>query len=30
LRFPTWEWHRERVRLAVALIVNSPDFSVIR
>jgi uncharacterized protein (DUF1800 family) len=30
LRFPTWEWHRDRVRLAVALIVNSPDFSVIR
>jgi hypothetical protein len=30
LRFPTWEWHRERVRLGIALIVNSPDFSVIR
>ena len=30
LRFPTWQWHHERVRRAVTLIVNSPDFAVLR
>lgn len=30
LRFPTWEWHQERVRRAITLIVNSPDFTVLR
>lgn len=30
LRFPTWEWHHERVRRAITLIVNSPDFAVLR
>ena len=27
---PTWLWHRERFRLAVYLIVSSPEFSVLR
>ena len=27
---PTWQWHRERLRLAVYLIVTSPDFNVLR
>jgi len=26
----TWEWHRERLRLAIYLIVTSPDFNVQR
>ncbi|MFO1488401.1 MAG: DUF1800 family protein [Verrucomicrobiota bacterium] len=26
----TWEWHRERLRLAIYLIVTSPDFNVLR
>ncbi len=27
---PTWMWHKERLRLAVYLIVTSPDFNVLR
>ncbi|HTD66291.1 MAG TPA: DUF1800 family protein, partial [Candidatus Limnocylindria bacterium] len=27
---PTWQWHRERLRLAIYLIVTSPDFNVLR
>ncbi|MBI3867300.1 MAG: DUF1800 domain-containing protein [Verrucomicrobia bacterium] len=27
---PTWEWHRERLRLAIYLIVTSPDYNVLR
>lgn len=27
---PTWQWHRERLRLAVYLVVTSPDFNVLR
>ena len=27
---PTWEWHRERLRLAIYLIVCSPEFNVLR
>ena len=27
---PTWQWHRERLRLAVYLIVTSADFNVLR
>ncbi len=27
---PTWQWHRERLRMAVYLIVTSPDFNVLR
>ena len=30
VRWPTWEWHQERVRLAIYLVVNSPEFSVLR
>ncbi len=26
----TWQWHRERLRLAIYLIVTSPDFNVLR
>lgn len=26
----TWKWHRERLRLAIYLIVTSPDFNVLR
>lgn len=26
----TWEWHRERLRMAVYLIVTSPEFNVLR
>lgn len=27
---PSWQWHRERLRLAIYLIVTSPDFNVLR
>ncbi len=27
---PTWQWHRERLRLAIYLIVTSADFNVMR
>jgi uncharacterized protein (DUF1800 family) len=27
---PTWQWHRERLRLAIYLLVTSPDFNVQR
>jgi uncharacterized protein (DUF1800 family) len=27
---PTWQWHKERLRLAIYLIVTSPDFNVLR
>jgi uncharacterized protein (DUF1800 family) len=27
---PTWQWHRERLRLAIYLIVTSPDYNVLR
>lgn len=27
---PTWQWHQERLRLAIYLIVTSPDFNVLR
>jgi len=27
---PTWMWHKERLRLAIHLIVTSPDFNVAR
>ena len=27
---PSWLWHRERLRLAIYLIVTSPDFNVLR
>jgi uncharacterized protein (DUF1800 family) len=27
---PTWQWHRERFRLAVYLILNSAEFNVLR
>jgi uncharacterized protein (DUF1800 family) len=27
---PTWHWHRERLRLAIYLVVTSPDFNVLR
>jgi uncharacterized protein (DUF1800 family) len=30
VRWPTWEWHRERVRLAIYLVVNTPEFCVLR
>ena len=26
----TWQWHRERLRMAIYLIVTSPDFNVLR
>jgi uncharacterized protein (DUF1800 family) len=26
----TWQWHKERLRLAIYLIVTSPDFNVLR
>jgi hypothetical protein len=26
----SWQWHRERLRLAIYLIVTSPDFNVLR
>lgn len=26
----TWQWHRERLRLAIYLIVTSADFNVLR
>ncbi len=27
---PSWEWHQQRLRLAIYLIVTSPDFNVLR
>lgn len=27
---PSWQWHRQRLRLAIYLIVTSPDFNVLR
>lgn len=27
---PSWQWHRERLRMAIYLIVTSPDFNVLR
>jgi len=27
---PSWQWHRERLRLAIYLVVTSPDFNVLR
>ena len=27
---PSWMWHKERLRLAIYLIVTSPDFNVLR
>lgn len=27
---PTWEWHQQRLRLAIYLIVTSPDYNVLR
>ena len=26
----SWQWHKERLRLAIYLIVTSPDFNVLR
>ena len=30
IRPPVWQWHRERLRLAIYLIVTTPDFNVLR
>ena len=27
---PTWQWHRERLRLAIYLVVTSADYNVLR
>lgn len=30
VRAPTWQWHRQRLRLGIYLIVSSPEFNVLR
>ena len=30
VRYPTWDWPKERVRLAIYLVVNSPEFCIQR
>ena len=30
ISYPTWQWHRERLRLAIYLITTSSDFNVLR